>query len=1288
MKSLKDTTDDLSPEAKRECPNCHVLVRVGSKFCYNCRQRLDDETTTSGPLSSAVKDKTTIPLPASPDAVPADTPSVPQEASHPPLGPVAAVLARQQNTRSLAELYFDLGVVLLRLQEYTRATEVLQNAVDAQGTTSELGNILFCLAYAYEQEGNPDGAFRSYLDALLHVPDQIETVMPHLHELLSPQIALLQSKWIVNEWEPRIKNSTSAPLALIHITLFVGRIDLFTASYVKAQKCFEEATQIDADAARAIANELLTPNKLPPALANYEHDGNMSYWLARLYHAIGNAELALQHLNHALTLGLMETQEPTSVLTEAYQLKAELLEQEASRRHDGNQEQIALALYEAAEEPYSQGEYLLSMLLLRRAIALNPQYVHSYWSLAESLRQYSWENVTSAREPIDESLSVWKQAYQLQPIDVDTSWVYITRALINEQLARFSKEQILILSWEAVAYMERSMLYPADAITYAYLGHCYRNVGLDANALQATEKAVSLDPNAPVALNEREIALSNLGSYAEAETVIDQWLAISPGDVNALGEKANIVFNRGRYQEGAALFSTLIEKFPNEVWYHSRRARCYLWQGELDLAMQDYRWVWEHNDPSNHINQIYYGWAAYRLGEIDAALEIFQQMPVMPGWDPGLLSSCIGQCYLSQGKFVLAEELLSRSVELSTNRRQLDDILTDLQELLQFFPSQLTDARTHGIIERIKEKIDRRKAELEQLPSAEDELRAVLAQSELTEKTSGWSWIAAQAGLARLLSEKDEWIEVAKIYLLLREKERDRFPDIRSIQNVVDPLQNALDYYFSTEPSDELLDELLDEIVDLMEPLFDLLTDDLPRQARVYSQLGYISFVTDDPEAMNFFTESIRLYRDSGYPNPGTALGAACSPMLYDAVRYWALDDAWKALAEKPETDEQLRSDLAEARTSLAAFLDYKYQLAELEPEETQALLIALDITDRLLPKDGPPNWDPITTYLNQSRQRLHDEMGIYLPDISISYTDVGEETDYIVLLNDVPLLAGNIQPGMHYSPISPTDLQAAGVSPDALVAMPHPLTGAPGCWVAPSAWEYMSNQNLELWSDELLYMTYNLEAVMRTHLADIIGIDEVQQLLSEWKQNELVAPLLTSALPDERTQFYFARILRALVQEQVPLTDMASILTAVQGPDLSDSNLSRAVRSVRLALKRQLPGNTLTAQRLELSHEWEDRLASALQQGKHTITFNMSPEEKQEFLSMVDDWVRAHTQNWNMVLVTRNAELRPFIRLLVEEEFPRLMVLSQEELLSPNEMQGAGDGAHAEQTKGIDANA
>ncbi len=1286
MKSLKDTTDDLSPAAKRECPNCHVRVRVGSKFCYNCRQKLDDETTTSGPLSSAVTNKATIPLPASPDSAPADTPSAPQEASPPPLGPVAAVLARQQTTRPLAELYFDLGVALIRLQEYTKAAEVMQNAVDAQGTTSELGNILFCLAYTYEQGGRSDDAFRSYLDALLHVPDQIETVMPRLHELLSPQIALLQRKWIVNEWLPRIKNSTNAPLALMHIALFVGRVHLYTAHYVKAQQYFGEATQIDADTAGVIASEFLTFNKLPPALANYEHDGNMSYLLARLYHAIGIAELALQHLNHALKCGLTEIQEPSSVLTEAYQLKAELLEQEASRRHDGNQEQIALALYEAAKEPHSQGKYLLSITLLKRAIALNSQYVHSYWSLAESLREYSLENMTSAKELLEESLSIWNQGYQLQPVDADTSLAYITRALINEQFAQYSKEQVQLLSWEAVAYMERCVLYPADAITYALLGRCYRNAGINTNALQATETAMILDPTEPTVLGERVMALASVSNYAEAETIVDQFLAIVPADMNMdiLGEKADIAFNLGRYQEGTVLFSTLIGSFPNEVWYHSRRARCYLWQGEHNLAMQDYRWVWEHNDPSNHINQIYYGWAAYRLGEIDAALEIFQAIPSMSIGDTGDLQSCIGQCYLSQGKFELAEELLGRSVELSTNHRQLDDILKDLQELLQFFPSQLTDGRPYEIIERIKEKIDRRKAELEQLPTAEDELRAILAQSELTEKTNGWSWIAAQAGLARLHSEINEWIEVAKIYLLLREKEGERFPDIRSIQNVVDPLQNVVDYYFRTEISDEQLDE----IFDLMEPLFNFLTDDLPRQARESGQLGYIYFVTDDPEAMNFFTESIQLYRASGYPNAGAALGDACSPMLRDGVHYWALDDAWKTLAEKPETDEQLRNDLAEARTSLAAFLDYKYQLAELEPEETQALLIAFSITNRLLPEDGQPNWDPITTYLKQSRQQLHDEMGIYLPDISISYTDVGEETDYTVSLNDVPLLAGNIQLGMRYSPISPTDLQAAGVPPAALVAMPHPLTGAPSCWVAPNAWEYMSNQNLELWPDELFYMTYSFEAVMRTHLADVMGIDEVQQLLSEWKQNEVVAPLLTSALPDERTQFHFARILRALVQEQVPLTDMASILTAVQGPDLSDGNLSSAVRSVRLALKRQLPGNTLTAQRLELSHEWEDRLASALRQGKHTITFNISPEEKLGFLSMVNDWVQAHTRNWNMVLVTRDAELRPFIRLLVEEEFPRLMVLSQEELLSPNEMQGAVDGVHAERTKGIDANA
>lgn len=1176
MKKLKDTTNGLPPEAPRECPNCHTPVRAGSKFCYNCRQRLDDETTIRETPGADAKGKITNPLSALPDDVPTDPPSIAQGAALLPPGPVAALLARPQSTRSLVALCLDLGMALLQRQEYVKAAAVLQATIDVPEQPSEIGDILFSLAYSYERGGNAEKAFRSYLEALLHASDQVETIIPHLHELLSPEIALFQGKWIINEWQPRIKTSTTIPVALVHIVLFIGRIHLFTVHYGKALQCFEEAKQIDANVARSIANELLQPDKLPPALADNEHDGNIPYQLARFYYTLGNGELASQHLHLALKRGLTETRESASVLKEAYQLKVTLLEQEASRKHDGDQGQMVSDLYEAAEEAGGQNELEVAIPLLERAIALNPQFVQAHWALAEYLRQYSAGDMASAKVLIEKSLSAWERAYELQPVDASTSWVYMTRAFMNEQFALFAKEQVQMLRWEALAYMERCMLYPADALAYAYLGRYYFNVGLSANALQATERAVILDPEGQTALDERRLALESVGNYADAETIIDKLLAIVPADANKdiRAVKADMAFKRGRYQEGAELFSPLIERFPNEVWYRSRRARCYLWQGKPDLAMQDFRWIWEHNNPSNSLNQVYYGWAAYRLGEVDAALAIFQKMALPLGMGPGEQMNCIGQCYLSQQKFELAKDMLSSSVGATTNCLDLDYMLVDLDELLQFFPSQVADERAHEVIAHIKEKIEGRKAELEQLPTAEEELRKVLAQSELTEQTNGWSWIAAQAGLAQLLEEKDEWIEVAKIYLQLREKEGERFPDLRSIQNVIEPLQNGIDYYMRTETSDELFED----IVELMGPLLDLLTTDLPTQARANSQLGYIHFMTDELEAMNTFIAAIQAYRDCGYPNPGSALGADCLPMLYNATRYWALSDAWKALTEKPEVNEPLRSDLEDARAALASYLDTQFQFAEPEPEDTPALHIDLSITNRLLPEDGKLDWEPILTYLDQLRLRYQKEMGIYLPDIVVQYKDLGEDDkkiDYAIALNDKELFAESIPLGMRYSPISPADLQVAGVSPDALVAMLHPLTGAPGCWVASTAWEQMSELNLEIWPDEILFMVYRLDAVMRTRLADIMGVDEADRLVSEWKQNELLAPLIASALPDEHTQFRFARVLRALVQEQVPLTDVTSILTAIQGPGLRNDDLNSVVRQVQLALKKHLPGDT-----------------------------------------------------------------------------------------------------------------
>ncbi len=103
--------------------------------------------------------------------------------------------------------------------------------------------------------------------------------------------------------------------------------------------------------------------------------------------------------------------------------------------------------------------------------------------------------------------------------------------------------------------------------------------------------------------------------------------------------------------------------------------------------------------------------------------------------------------------------------------------------------------------------------------------------------------------------------------------------------------------------------------------------------------------------------------------------------------------------------------------------------------------------------------------------------------------------------------------------------------------------------------------------------------------------------------------------------------------------------------------------------MKEQLPGNNPNAQRLELSMEWEGMLISGLEHHNGRKFLTLPPEETYEFLSTIRNAVK--TRDWNLVLVTQSSEIRPFVRRLVENEFPHLMVLAQDELVAVDQVVG-----------------
>lgn len=1304
------TASDESSQNQKPCPECGIKNDINNQFCIRCGFRFDggrlsEEQPESEVVSSPVDMTMTSAMPA--QSRPTHSQSLKLLSPEPQQSPAADLLARYQVTLPLNTLYFQVGLALMQSQAYVKAAEAFQNALDADISPPQESDVLFALAYASELSENKSRAFRTYLEAILEAPDSMNSVLLYLHGLLTPDTALAQNKWVLREWEPRVKSVCQSDLNRMHVTLLIGHIYLYLDNYTKAQERFIEGRQLAPDIAPSMAPYLLSPKMLSPALTEAETDGNVAFILAQLYHALGHSQWALEEVNHALERGITENSAGDNTLARAYQLRAQLSE------HAGKMEEAAKAYSDAG---LACIDHQLAVELHRNANRLNPQNVQMYWNLANALYIQSYDSKDTFKL-IYESVEVWQKGYEIHPPGVDDAWAYILRALICEQLENDSKADAWALTWEGVAYMERSRLLSSNALTDAYLGRFYRASRMMQNALDLTEKAINADSENTSVLIERAIALLEVAQYTEAEKVIDRCLelqrVVHEPDNESKTFKCVILYHAKQYAEARQLAEELVTTYPENIFYHSLLSVCLRQLGDSQ-AEKENLWIMGQYDDSDTRNMDTYGWCAYYLGKTDLAMQILQGLPDKPGDSPSNSFVAIGLCLLLQGKLEQGEENLNRAIAAAVGWRHLDAAVTDIEDFEVYFPSA-KNAQVHAIFERVREKINERRVQLEQPRSAEDELSDIVEKilekgiDAERDEAEVWAGIAALAGLGRLYAEQGSWYGAGKMYVSLmefdaheREKSPLHFPEARTeLEKAADKILDIFEGYAkSTEkidPNDQDLERPMYFLLSLFfsndEKSFVPLADDTKRIVRLACLAFYLMFfIGEDSTAHDFITVLLQIYRNDETLNPGISpgesLGIALHALLGNAQRYWELDAKLGALVEpgRPDADEQLRHDIADARKAMAVYLDEEYKLLVNDPDNTISdplvTPLALEVSLRLVPVDLPDDatnsWILFKEFIPQMRQRVKDDLGIEVPGVQVRNNLSLPEYGYTIVLWDIPVVTTTVPPDMGYCPISFAHLQELGIPAAALVPSPHPLTGSPGCWVGRDYWSMLTERGLDLWTDALLYATYHIEAIVRRNVGPILDL-QIEQLLYSWEKREEIQALLMPILEDNDAGYHLGRLMRALVQERISIANAQALLTCVKGLELGAGNFGELLGAVRLAMKEQLPGNKQVIQRLELSPMWEEKLHAYMQPEGDFTTFVVPLEEQSAFLAMVQDWAKdqqgqqeqqqEQTTGWNMALITQSAELRPFIWLLTQKAFPDMVVLSQEERLSLSEM-------------------
>ena len=222
---------------------------------------------------------------------------------------------------------------------------------------------------------------------------------------------------------------------------------------------------------------------------------------------------------------------------------------------------------------------------------------------------------------------------------------------------------------------------------------------------------------------------------------------------------------------------------------------------------------------------------------------------------------------------------------------------------------------------------------------------------------------------------------------------------------------------------------------------------------------------------------------------------------------------------------------------------------------------IGLDIGYRLIPLVDTEQGGQLMSRVKGMRRKLSTELGFLMPEVHIrDDLELGPNT-YRITLSGVRMAEAEVYPDRELA-ISPGQVygQLDGI------ATRDPAFGLEAVWIHPAQHDEAQTLGYTVVDASTVIATH-VSNLLQKHAHELLTHEDVQQLLDRLAES---APKLVEELvPKTLSLATVARVLQNLLEEDVPIRDLRTIITTLveQGPRQSDPQALTA--SVRQALAR-----------------------------------------------------------------------------------------------------------------------
>ncbi len=303
-------------------------------------------------------------------------------------------------------------------------------------------------------------------------------------------------------------------------------------------------------------------------------------------------------------------------------------------------------------------------------------------------------------------------------------------------------------------------------------------------------------------------------------------------------------------------------------------------------------------------------------------------------------------------------------------------------------------------------------------------------------------------------------------------------------------------------------------------------------------------------------------------------------------------------------------------------------------------------------------------------RRQFALEMGLVIPPIHIRDNLQLSPSEYQVLLKGVRIAGAELMVN-HFLAMNPGDATRKIEGIDTK----EPAFNLPAIWIPEANKEEAKLAGYTV-VDNVTIMATHLTEVIRTHASELLGRQEVQNLLDNLSKSypKAVEELVPNLLSLGNVQ----KVLQNLIQEQVSVRDMLTIVETLAdyAPLTKDPDL--LTEYVRHKLSRSIIGPHVgedgVLPLITMAQDVEDILLKGIQKTEHGPYLSIDPNVVDPIISAIkEETEKAMAKNIQPILLT-SPPVRRHLKKMVEYFVPSLMVLSQSELLSDMRFKSIGE--------------